>query len=60
MTNVFDTLKERGFVYQVSDEAGLRAALEQPLTAYCGYDPTDSSLTHGTLVTIMMLAHLQR
>jgi tyrosyl-tRNA synthetase len=60
MGNVFDTLTERGFVYQVSDEAGLRAALEQPLTLYCGYDPTASSLTHGHLVTIMMLAHLQR
>jgi tyrosyl-tRNA synthetase len=60
MGNVFDTLTERGFVYQVSDEAGLRAALERPIVAYCGYDPTDSSLTHGNLVTIMMLAHLQR
>ena len=60
MGNAFDTLKERGFVYQVSDEAGLRAALERPIVAYCGYDPTDSSLTHGNLVTIMMLAHLQR
>lgn len=60
MTNVFDTLKERGFVYQVSDETGLRAALEQPLTAYCGFDPTASSLTHGHLVPLMMLAHLQR
>jgi tyrosyl-tRNA synthetase len=60
MGNVLDTLKERGFVYLVSDEAGLRAALEQPVVAYCGYDPTDSSLTHGNLVTIMMLAHLQR
>lgn len=60
MTNVFDTLKERGFVHSVSDEAGLRAALEQPLTAYCGFDPTASSLTHGHLVPLMMLAHLQR
>ncbi|MGH2586011.1 MAG: tyrosine--tRNA ligase [Dehalococcoidia bacterium] len=60
MADVFDTLKERGFVYQDSDETGLRAALERPLTVYCGYDPTASSLTHGHLVTIMMLAHLQR
>jgi len=59
MRDVFETLKERGFVYQVSDETGLRAAVEQPLTVYCGYDPTASSLTHGHLVTIMMLAHLQ-
>lgn len=60
MANVFDTLRERGFVHSVSDEAGLRAALERPLVVYCGYDPTASSLTHGHLVTIMMLAHLQR
>jgi tyrosyl-tRNA synthetase len=58
--NVFDTLRERGFVHSVSDEAGLRAALERPLTAYCGFDPTASSLTHGHLVPLMMLAHLQR
>ena len=60
MGNVFDTLRERGFVHSVSDEAGLRAALERPITAYCGYDPTSSSLTHGNLVPMMMLAHLQR
>lgn len=60
MANVYDTLQERGFIYQVSDEAGLRAALERPLVAYCGYDPTASSLTHGHLVTLMILAHLQR
>jgi tyrosyl-tRNA synthetase len=60
MGSVLDTLRERGFVHSVSDEAGLRAALERPITAYCGYDPTARSLTHGHLVTIMMLAHLQR
>ena len=60
MGNVLDTLRERGFVHSVSDETGLRAALERPITAYCGYDPTARSLTHGHLVTIMMLAHLQR
>ena len=60
MANGFDVLQERGFVYTVSDEAGLRQALEGEVTVYCGYDPTDSSLTHGNLVTIMMLANLQR
>lgn len=59
--NVFDTLKERGFVHQTTDEAELREMLaEPPITAYIGYDPTASSLHAGNLVTIMMLAHLQR
>ncbi len=59
--NVFDTLKERGFVHQTTDEAELREMLaESPITAYIGYDPTASSLHAGNLVTIMMLAHLQR
>jgi len=60
MRNVYDTLAERGFVYQVTDEAGLREALERPITAYCGYDVTSTSLQVGNLVTVMMLAHLQR
>src|SRR3712207_6126273 len=59
--NVYDVLMERGFVAQVSDEAGLRAALERPpVTLYCGYDPTATSLHIGNLLTIMALAHFQR
>jgi len=60
MTNVYDVLSERGFVEQVSDEQGLRAALEKPITYYNGYDPSASSLHVGNLFTIMALAHLQR
>jgi len=60
MGNVYDTLQSRGFVEQVSDEAGLRAKLEQPTTCYVGYDPTASSLHVGNLFTIMALAHMQR
>ena len=58
--NVYDVLQERGFVAQVSDEAGLRAALERPVTLYCGYDPTAPSLHIGHQLTIMALAHFQR
>ncbi|HEX5502365.1 MAG TPA: tyrosine--tRNA ligase [Thermomicrobiales bacterium] len=58
--NVYDVLAERGFVAQISDEAGLRAALARPLTLYCGYDPTATSLHIGNLLTLMMLAHCQR
>ncbi len=59
--NVFDVLKERGFVYQSTDENELRHMLEtERVTGYIGYDPTADSLHAGNLVTIMMLAHLQR
>ena len=59
--NVFDVLKERGFVYQSTDETELRHMLEtERVTGYIGYDPTAESLHAGNLVTIMMLAHLQR
>lgn len=57
--NAYDVLAERGFVYQVTDEAGLRKALEQPATIYCGIDPTAGSLTIGHLLQIMALRHLE-
>lgn len=60
MANVYDSLKARGFVEQVSDEEGLCAALESSCTCYIGYDPTASSLHVGNLFTIMALAHMQR
>ena len=59
--NVFDVLKERGFVYQSTDETEIRQMLDtERVTGYIGYDPTADSLHAGNLVTIMMLAHLQR
>ncbi len=60
MSNVYDVLKARGFVEQVSDEEGLRAALEQPSRCYIGYDPSASSLHVGHLMTLMTLAHMQQ
>ena len=59
--NPIDYLRERGYVYDVTDEAGLRAAFENgPVTLYNGYDATATSLHVGNLVSIMMLANLQR
>ncbi len=60
MTNVYDVLRERGFIEQVSDEEGLRAALEQPITMYNGFDPSAASFHVGNLVPIMALAHFQQ
>ncbi|MBU6367693.1 MAG: tyrosine--tRNA ligase, partial [Gemmatimonadetes bacterium] len=40
---------------------GLAAALAAgPVRAYCGFDPTASSLHVGNLVPVMGLVHLQR
>jgi tyrosyl-tRNA synthetase len=59
--NVLDTLRDRGFIAQVSDEDALRVALERgPITLYQGFDPTATSLHTGNLVGIMALAHFLR
>jgi len=57
----YDRLAERGLVAQCTDsDDGIRQRLSQPVTAYCGFDPTADSLHVGSLVPIMGLAHLQR
>jgi tyrosyl-tRNA synthetase len=59
--SIFDELKERGFIAQVSDEAAVRKMLgEKRVTFYIGYDSTASSLHAGSLVPIMAMVHLRR
>jgi len=59
--NVYEILKNRGFVYQCTDEETLRQKLASgPLTLYVGYDATASSLHVGSLMTLMALKHLQQ
>ncbi|MFN2241148.1 MAG: tyrosine--tRNA ligase, partial [Anaerolineae bacterium] len=50
----------RGFIEQVSDADGIRAAVERPVTCYVGFDPSAPSFHVGHLVPIMALAHMQR
>ena len=61
---VYEVLEERGLIGQVSDAAGLRAALadpaHNPVSVYVGFDPTATSLHIGHLMSIMTLAHFQR
>jgi tyrosyl-tRNA synthetase len=55
------TLTERGFLNQCSDQAALDAALRQGVvSAYIGFDATADSLHVGHLVSIMVLRWLQR
>ena len=61
LLDVLHTLRERGFVQQVNDESGLTALLGKgPISYYCGFDPTASSLHVGSMIPLMALAHLAR
>jgi tyrosyl-tRNA synthetase len=56
-----DLLRARGFVQDVTDEAGLAAAFAAgPVSYYVGFDPTAPSLHAGNLVGMMAMAWLQR
>jgi tyrosyl-tRNA synthetase len=54
-------LETRGYVHQVTDEAGLnQLARSERITGYVGFDCTAPSLHVGNLVSIMMLRKLQQ
>jgi len=58
-TPLLDELAWRGLLHQNTD--GLGAALAKGMvSAYCGFDPTASSLHVGSLIPVMGLMHLQR
>ncbi|MCG8484940.1 MAG: tyrosine--tRNA ligase, partial [Clostridia bacterium] len=48
MKNVYDVLKERGFIQQTTHEEELRELLgKESVTFYIGFDPTADSLHVG-------------
>ncbi len=61
MTSVFDTLKERGYIQQVTHEEPVKELLEkEKVTFYIGFDPTADSLHVGHFLQLMVMAHMQR
>ena len=61
MANVFDTLQERGFIAQCTNEAELRELFDKErVTFYIGFDPTADSLHAGHFIALMAMAHMQR
>ncbi len=61
MRDFFKEAKDRGFIYQCTDEEGLKEAFSKGrVTAYLGFDPTAASLHVGHLVGIMYLRLLQK
>lgn len=55
--NIIDELQWRGLINQSTDLDALREACEEPITLYCGFDPTGDSLHAGHLVPMIMLRH---
>ena len=61
MGNVLDTLRERGFLAQITFEDELYKQLEkEPTVFYVGFDPTATSLHFGHFIPIIAMAHMQR
>jgi len=61
VANVYDILKERGYIAQVTHEEEVRELLgREPVTFYIGFDPTADSLHVGHYIQIMVMAHMQR
>ena len=61
MAHVLDTLRERGFLAQITFEDELYKQLEkEPTTFYVGFDPTATSLHFGHFIPIIAMAHMQR
>jgi tyrosyl-tRNA synthetase len=58
--HILDELAWRGLVSQTTGDDALRDALSAgPITVYCGFDPTASSLHIGNLVQILTVRRLQ-
>ena len=58
--NIFEELKARGFVYQMTDEAAIAENLASgKVVFYCGFDPTGSSLHVGHLLPVMAMRRMQ-
>lgn len=58
-TNIIDELSWRGLINQSTDLEALREACQEPISLYCGFDPTGDSLHAGHLVPMIMLRRFQ-
>lgn len=59
-SDFFQELKDRGLVFQTTDEAALEKQLnEESVKLYVGFDPTADSLHIGHLLPILMLRRFQ-
>lgn len=62
MKKAFDILKERGYIYQATNEEKIKEMLNdgEPKTFYLGIDPTADSLHIGHFFALTMVRRLQK
>ena len=60
-TSVFDVLKERGYIAQLTHEDEIKEKLaNEKIVFYIGFDPTADSLHVGHFLQMMVMAHMQK
>lgn len=61
MDSVYEVLKERGYIKQMTHEEEIKELLEkEKVTFYIGFDPTADSLHVGHFMQMMVMAHMQK
>ena len=61
MSNVYQELVKRGFIYQQTDEKAIEKKLStENVVFYVGFDPTGNSLHVGHLLPVMAMRLLQK
>lgn len=59
--NVFDVLKERGFIEQCTDEKAVRELLgKEKIKFYIGFDPTADCLHVGHFMQVITMMYMQK
>lgn len=59
--SVYNVLKERGYLKQLSHEEEIKELLEkEKITFYIGFDPTADSLHVGHFIALMVMSHMQK
>lgn len=60
-TNVYDVLKERGFIEQTTDDEAIRKLLgEEKIRFYIGFDPTADCLHVGHFMQVIIMMYMQK
>ena len=57
--NIYEELQWRDLVADCTDKTELTKRLANPITLYCGFDPTADSLHVGNLVPLLALRRFQ-
>ena len=60
LKDFYNSVIERGFLHQSTDEKGIKQTLSKETTGYIGFDCTSDSLHVGSLLPLMLLRLFQK